>query len=66
MSVFPKEIENAGKAVYVERNKAMIRDSAYCLFYYEKSDAAQHSGTQTAYRFAEKEKKQIINIFEYR
>lgn len=68
---------NAGKASYVERNKAMIDDSDYCVFYYDekykpklrkysKSDLDCYqpkSGTRIAYMYAKQKKKNILNIF---
>lgn len=63
-SVYPKNIELAGRAVYIARNKAMIRDSDYCLFYYKENLAPEKSGTKIAYLFAKRERKQIINVYE--
>ena len=57
----------AGKASYIERNQAMINDSDYCVFYYDKNYLPQKnkSGTKIAYDYAIKKKKQIINVFEF-
>lgn len=69
----------AGKASYIERNQAMINDSDYCVFYYDKNykpKMRKHSkkdifvyqpksGTKIAYDYAIKKKKQIINVFEF-
>ena len=33
---FPSEILNAGKAIYVERNRIMIDNSDFCIFSYDK------------------------------
>ena len=67
----------AGKASYVERNQAMINDSDYCIFYYNKnylppkrsyskrsiSQYQPKSGTALAYKYAMQKKKNIINVF---
>lgn len=51
----------------------MIKDSDYCIFYYDKNYIAKHrykiditrkSGTKVAYEFAIKCQKKIINLFE--
>ena len=66
----------AGKAGYIERNQAMIDASDYCVFYYDleykpkkrkvSKKAIDYyqpkSGTALAYAYAEKKKKNIINI----
>ena len=68
----------SGKASYVERNYAMIEDSDYCIFYYNKNylpkrrkfskqdilDYQPKSGTKIAYDFAIRKRKNIINVFE--
>ncbi len=66
----------AGKASYVERNQAMIDNSDYCVFYYNKNYVPENkrtkgsnsfskpkSGTALAYKYAQKKCKKIINIF---
>lgn len=67
----------SGKASYIERNKAMIDDSDYCLFYYDenylpplKKQIKQsfchyqpNSGTSLAYKYAKLKKKTIYNFF---
>ena len=66
----------AGKASYVERNQAMINDSDYCVFYYDKNyqlDIKRYSkydvrcyqpksGTALAYAYAKQKKKVLFNI----
>ena len=66
----------SGKASYVERNRAMINDSDYCLFYFDKTyqpSKRKHSkreisyyqpksGTYLAYLYAIQKKKKIINF----
>ena len=80
---YEKEIEHktkftSGKASYIERNKAMIDASDYCIFYYDenykpkkrkhsKNDVFEYqpnSGTFLAYNYAKQKKKNIINLFE--
>lgn len=71
---FPPQIENAGQSVYVERNKFMIDNSDYCIFYYNKNYMPQRrikkvycetrkSGTQIAFDYATSKNKNIINLF---
>lgn len=66
----------SGKASYVERNQAMINDSDYCIFYYDKNYQPgmrkyskrsigyyqPKSGTALAYAYARQKKKIIINV----
>lgn len=67
-----KEVEHktkyeAGRASYVERNQAMINDSDFCIFYYNKDyipPTKTNSGTKIAYEYAMRKKKKAINIFE--
>ena len=73
---FPKEIENAGKYSYVERNQIMINKSDYCIFYYNKDyqptmkrrlkkglNYQSNSGTKLAFNYATKQKKNIFNVY---
>lgn len=62
----------AGRASYVERNKAMINDSDYCIFYYCDEYAPRsggRSGTRIAYEYAQSVAKrkdstlEIINVY---
>lgn len=76
-TVFPKGVENAGRASYIERNEYMIENCSVCVFYYDdaykpviKKAANSHlpdiqpkSGTKTAFEYAVKKKKKIINVF---
>ena len=66
---------NSGKGDYVERNKAMIDDSDYCLFYYDKNYSLPiikkgdklcqvKSGTAIAYKYANSKNKAIKNFYE--
>lgn len=74
--ICPKGIGNAGKASYIERNKAMIEESDICIFYYDENyippkikkshndilDFQPKSGTAIAYAFALQKNKNIINM----
>ena len=76
-SICPKGVGSAGRASYVERNKAMIDESDVCIFYYDENyqpnrrrnsrqdinDCQTKSGTALAYHYAESKKKTIINCF---
>jgi len=71
---FPQKIENAGKYSYVERNYEMIDQSAYCVFYYNERYSVpqkrkslsprRNSGTKIAYKYAQRKKKEIINLYK--
>lgn len=72
-----KTILTAGKASYIERNYEMIDKSDICVFYYNKNYLPEkrkqakrniscyqpNSGTKLAYIYAQRKKKQIINVF---
>ena len=76
-TICPKGVGSAGRASYVERNQAMIRESDVCIFYYDENylpkrrkvsrrdlfDYQPKSGTAIAYVYAVLQKKQIYNIF---
>lgn len=69
----------SGKASYVERNRLMIDESDFCVFYYDESYrperkkyskkglnglyTSQKSGTALAYSYALSKNKPIINLF---
>lgn len=57
-----------GKLAYIQRNKAMIDDCKYCIFWYDAGcvKIKGKSGTKTAYEYAVEKGKEIYNIFEYR
>lgn len=75
-SICPKGVASSGKAAYIERNQAMIRDSDFCVFYFDEkyqparrkqykkalTDYQTKSGTALAYKYAEKSGKKIINL----
>ncbi len=74
---YPKGMERAGKAAYVERNRKMIDNSNICVVYYNESytpprrrisrrdltDYQPKSGTKIAYDYAVKNGKKILNFF---
>ncbi len=61
----------SGRASYVQRNKSMIDDSDYCIFYYcdgYTPKSGGRSGTRMAYEYAEKVQRKgsnfkIINVY---
>lgn len=59
---YPEKIINSGRSVYVERNYEMIRNSRFCIIYYEKSYIPKNrkSGTKIGLDYAIKRKKEII------
>lgn len=73
---YPKQLINAGKAVYVERNYEMIDNSNYCVIYYDENyipprrksirrdlfDYQPKSGTKLAYDYAVKKGLKIVNF----
>lgn len=66
----------AGRASYVERNQALINDSDYCIFYFNKDYYPKSkiqtksilkkptSGTKIAIDYAAVKKKNIINVYD--
>lgn len=72
---FPKCLGNAGKSIYVERNKFLINESQYCIFYYDdcyspekKNDgqffSSRKSGTKLMFEYANKRNKIAYNLFQ--
>ena len=61
----PEKIMGAGKAVYVERNCEMIKNSRFCVVYYNESNLPinRKSGTQIALDYARKNGSKIIGLF---
>ena len=73
---FPEQIENSGKASYVERNQEMINKSNFCIVYYDENyapprrrnskrdltDYQPKSGSKIAYEYATKKGLNIINV----
>ncbi len=66
-----ERVQKAGKASYLERNREMIDDSDFCVFFYIKEYKPQSnpndtssgkSGTKRAYDYAVRKKKTIYNI----
>ena len=78
-SICPKGAGSAGRASYVERNQAMIRESDVCIFYYDENyqpsrrktsrrdlfDYQPKSGTAVAYAYAVQKKKKLYNLFRW-
>lgn len=58
-SYYPEMVLGAGKLAYIKRNYEMITKSRICVFYYINDI---NKGTKIAFQFAEKKKKNIINI----
>ena len=60
----PEKIKGAGRASYVERNRIMIEDSNFAIFYYDTNVELKNYkiGTKIAYDYAMKRKN--LNIFE--
>ena len=77
-SICPKGVGSAGRASYIERNQAMIRESDVCIFYYDENyqpsrrktshrdlfDYQPKSGTAVAYAYAVQKKKTVYNLCE--
>lgn len=72
-----KTVVKSGRASYVERNKEMIDNSDYCVFYFDEnyqlpkkralnglSEYSPKSGTKIAFDYAKQKNKIIINIKE--
>ncbi|MEE0945582.1 MAG: SLOG family protein [Acutalibacteraceae bacterium] len=61
---YPEKIIGSGRAVYVKRNYEMIKNSRFCIVYYDESVAptTRKSGTKIALDFAVKQKKDIIYL----
>ena len=66
----PKEADNAGKASYIKRNKAMIDLCDKLFVYYDpqykvnaRRGHSKNSGTKIAIEYAQKTKKDIVNFF---
>ncbi len=57
---YPDNVKNSKQGVYVKRNQYMIDRSDFCVFYFNPQT---NSGVKTAYTFAQKRKKQLINVF---
>ncbi|MBE7060026.1 MAG: hypothetical protein E7389_04315 [Ruminococcaceae bacterium] len=75
---YPEHMVDAGRAAYVERNYEMIKNSDYCICYYDENyapprrrnsrrdltDYQPKSGTKIAYEYALKNCGHVINVFE--
>ena len=74
---YPESCKGCGKLSYVKRNQAMIDNSKYCIFYYNKDylpplrKISKHSatfyqsksGTAIAYKYAKQRRKNIKNFY---
>lgn len=58
---YPESIIGAGRAVYLKRNKEMIDQSQFCVFYFDEAYMPKNrkSGTKTAFEYGVKCKKAI-------
>lgn len=77
-NICPNGVDRAGRASYVERNQAMIRESDICIFYYDEnylpsgrqsdrqnlSYGQPNSGTALAFHEAKEKHKTVINCFD--
>ena len=64
---FPDNVSGAGYRSYVKRNQAMIDACDVLVAYFDKDyrlSAGRTSGTKLAVEYAQKKKKQIINLCE--
>lgn len=61
---YPEQLSGAGRAVYIKRNQIMIDRADMCVVYYKSSENSgkTKSGTAIAYAYAQKKKKDIINV----
>ncbi len=59
---YPDKIIGSGREVYVERNYEMIKNSRFCIVYYDKSHFPDNrkSGTKIALDYAVKLKRNIV------
>lgn len=64
-AIKPQTAINAGRKLYIERNKALIDDSDIVLFYYNEKykPANTASGTKIAYNYAKSKSIKIINVY---
>lgn len=61
---YPESVIGAGRAVYLRRNKVMIDQSQFCVFYYDEAYIPKNrkSGTKTAFAYGLKCKKIIYRF----
>ena len=61
---YPEKIVGAGKSIYVERNCEMIKNSRFCVVYFDEKQLpkTRKSGTKTALAYARKQGKHIIKM----
>ena len=61
---YPPQIKNAGKKVYIERNKIMIDMCDILVTYYNRNILVNRSsGTHIAITYAQRKKTHICNIY---
>ena len=62
---FPENLLNAGRAVYVERNRVMVDTSLFCVIFFDEkvSYTKRKSGTKLAFDYMLKKNKQVYNLF---
>lgn len=63
--VLPKSCKNAGRLIYINRNKAMIDACDMVIFYFNENYKPENSnsGTRIAYEYAKRKDKKFINLF---
>ena len=61
---YPEKILGAGRAIYVERNREMIKNCRFCVVYYDEANAptTRKSGTKIALDYAINQGKVIIRF----
>lgn len=59
---YPEKVRNAGRAVYVERNREMVNNSQFCIIYYRRDHlpTSRKSGTKSALEYAYRKNKRIF------
>jgi len=59
---YPETAVGAGKAVYIQRNRAMIEQSRFCVVYFceDYSPKTRKSGTKAALEYAMRKNREII------
>ncbi len=66
-SYFYSEKLKSNRFSYIKRNQVMIEKSDFCIFYFNENylpKTKTQSGTNIAYKYALKQNKKIINLFE--
>ena len=55
-------VNSAGRTSYVERNSLMVEDSNFVVVYFVEEESREKDGTRLAYKYALKQKKNIITV----